>query len=901
MSSSPFEIFRRNLKPLMVLLTLLALFSFVVLPALDSYLRRGGGINSDPIAAEYDGIELTRGRVARTTQNHAAVVRFLSELAQSTMKKGGMPQTPGFQYDEQNGQIQSLGIDANPGEEATINTLRFYSEAKKAGFELDDTAVKNWLARFTDGTMTDAEVIALLMRSTGNQLGQQHLYEQLRMHLLADLYQRGSLVGLTNAQMPIVTPLGQWQNFLKTNQQATVDAYGVLVSEYLDQTDDKPSESEIKEVYEQGKTRINYPNDLSPAPKFRRPDSAKIEYVAADLNQFIEAEKAKLTEEQLRAEYERRLAGGDFRLPEDSETEQPTEKAAATEEETAAKEEKEEAVTEEPTEPADEDSSMNTLESGVRLVAAFEDEETGEEAAKKDVEEVKSEPKKTESKKEAESKETSPQPVEKKPTEKKPAEKKPTEKKPTEKKPTEKKPEADQPAQEESAAEMKEEASKSESKETKEVTEKEASEKEASEKEASKKEAAKKKTEPPQAEKPEPTETQPAMDKPAGKPKKEEPKKEEPKAEEPKTTEPKVEEPQAAKPAAEMKSEDAAAPTDALDLDDEAAPTKPQTFEEVRDQIATELATQPARQALDRAVTEATKRMRRYFSERAVHESNVSVGVQTEADAPEPLDVQAMAKELGLEYGQTDKLVNRVSVADTPPGSSFGLGQNFNRRGPPFNAMMFGAQMQDGSMIPPQALFSPLRTVDLEAGVSYISWKTEDVPSYVPELDEIRDEVIQVIRTREARTLAKAAAEKIAEEAAAEGKTLAEVIPQEKQDNLVAGVGPFSWLEQVGFMQTVVANVPKLDAVGEQFMREVFTSEVGSYAVAPNDPESVYYVVKPTEFQPDMETLKEQFRQPQQRFMAQLLGNDDARNIVRGFYESVDERTGFKLNLAENE
>jgi len=860
MSSSPFEIFRRNLKPLMVLLTLLALFSFVVLPALDSYLRQGGGINSDPVAAEYDGIELTRGRVARTTQNHAAVVRFLSELAQRTMEKGGMPQTPGFQYDEENGQIRSLGIDINPGEEATINTMRFYSEARKAGFELDDTAVKNWLARFTDGTMTDDEVIALLMRSTGNQLGQQHLYEQLRMHLLADLYQRGALVGLTNGQMPVVTPLGQWQNFLKTNQQATVDAYGVLVSEYLDQTNEKPSESEIKEVYEQGKNRINYPNDLSPEPKFQRPDSAKIEYVAADLNQFLEAEKAKLTEEQLRAEYQRRLAGGDFQLPGDSQSENPQSgdsqsKDAKPEptqpEETTEPEAPKSEATSEPQESTEDESSMNAVDSGVRLVAAFQDEESGGEAAKKDekeavedaVEEVKPEPNKSEPKGEPDKKA---EPTKENPSgdEKKAAEKKAAEKKPADEKSTAEETESDQPA-----GEMKEKAPESETSEMKKSSKEET------------------------------------------KPVEEEAKKKEPAAENPASEE----------PAGEMKSDDAPASGDALDLDDETAPAKPPTFEEVRDQIATDLATEPARQALDRAVTEATKRMRRYFSERAVHESNVSVGVQTEADAPEPLDLQAMAKELGLKYGQTEGLVNRVSAADTPPGTSFGLGQNFNRRGPPFAAMMFGAQMQDGSMIPPQALYSPMRTVDLEAGVSYVSWKTEDVPAYVPELDEVRDEVIQVIRMREARTLAKAAAETIAEEAAAEGKTLADVIPQEKKDNLMTGVGPFAWLEQVGFMQTVVANVPKLDAVGEQFMREVFTSEVGSFSVAANDPESVYYVVKPTEFQPEMATLQEQFRQPQQRFMAQLLGNDDARNIVRGFYESVDERTGFKLNLAENE
>ncbi|SMP63109.1 hypothetical protein SAMN06265222_10819 [Neorhodopirellula lusitana] len=840
MSSSPFEIFRRNLKPLMVLLTLLALFSFVVLPALDTYLRRGGGINADPVAASFDGVELTRGHVARTTQNHASVVRFLSELASRTMEKGGMPQTPGFQYDEQNQQIRSLGIDTNPSEEATINTLRFYSEAKKAGFELDDTAVSNWLARYVDGTMNNGEIVALLMKSTGNQLGQQHLYEQLRMHLLADLYQRGALVGLTNGQIPVVTPLGQWENFLKTNQQASVDAYGVLVSEYFDKTNESPSQSEINEVYEEGKNRINYPNDLSPAPRFRRPDSAKIEFVSADLNKFMEIEKAKITEEQLRAEYERRLAGGDFQLPVEPElgeeelaeaskqleaaikaasaqdkAEMEAEAAEAEAETDAGTEAAEETATEPEAEPADEDSSMNLGDaSAVRLVM-FQNEEApatetpSTETVKEAVEEVATEA--TEAVEEAAKEAT--------------AEETPAEA---------------EAAQEEMAAEQTEEE------------------------ETSTEEAA---TEEPAAEEAPADTAAPEM---------------------------------AATESAEADASDEAS-DDSLDLDDEPAPTKPQTFEEVREQIANEMASQPARRALDLAVTEANKRMRRYFSERAVHESNVSVGVQTEEDAPERLDLKAMAEELGLGYGKTDELINRVTATEITPGNSFGLGANFNRRGPPFNAILFGAQMQDGSLIPPQALYSPMRTVDLEAAVTYITWKTEDVESYLPELDEVRDEVIQVIRTREARTLAKAAADELAKAASVEGQTLADVVPESQKDNLITGVGPFSWLDQVGFMETVVTNVPELDAVGEDFMRAVFSSQVGEHAVASNDPQSVFYVVTPTEFQPDAETLHEQFRQPQQRFMAQLLGNGDARNIVRGFYESVDERTGFEMNIADDE
>lgn len=795
MSSSPFEIFRRNLKPMMVCLTLLALFSFVVLPALDTYMRRGGGMNSNPVAATYDGTELTRTHVARTTQNHSAVVRFLSELANLTLKRGGVPQTPGFQFDEQSGQIQAIGIDANPSEEATVHTMRFYHEAQKAGFELDDVQIKDWLTRFSDGTVSDDEIGALLMKSSGRQLGQQHLYEQLRMHLLADLYQRGALVGLSNGQIPIVTPLGQWENFLKLNQQATVTAYGVLASEYFNQTEKNPSQSAIQDTYDTGRERLNFPGSESPLPAFKKPDSARIEYVAADLQQFMDVEIAKLTEQQLRAEYDRRLAGGDFQVTADmvnpNDAEATAEPPAADPSESAVPEaaaepapteeaapESEPALESEPTaepettqpapaEPAPADSSMNRRRDLSVQLVAFQDEEA-----------------------------------------------------PNEQSPAEEAPDAAAPESE---------------------------------------------------------------------------------PESPADPVPPAETATEAEPAAETAPATETEPTTGLDLGDEPAPTKPQTFEQVRDQIANEMASVPARQALDDAVTEANKRMRRYFSELAVHESNVSVGVQTEADAPARLDLKKMATELGLQYGKTDELVNRISVEKIAPGNSFGLGSGLNRRGAPYSAMMFGAPMQDGTVLQPQPVFSPLRSVDLEAGVTYISWKTKDIPTYIPKLEEARDEVVQFIRMGEARELAKAAAEKIAASLKGDGKKLADVIPADKKGNLIEKVGPFSWLEQVGFMQTVPAEVPELDAVGDAFMRAVFTTEVGQYAVAPNDPQSVYYVVTPTEFQPDEERLREQFRQPQQRFMAQLLGSEDARNLIRGYLQSVDTRTGFKLNLTESE
>ncbi|MCC9656963.1 hypothetical protein [Rhodopirellula halodulae] len=803
MSSSPFEIFRRNLKPLMVLLTLLALFAFVVLPALDTYLRRGGGASSDPVAAVYDGVTLTQSRVERTTQQHRAVVGFLSDLGQETIRRGGVPQVPGFQYDQQSGQIQSIGIDANPSLEATINTMRFYNEAKKAGFELDDTSIRNWLSRYTDGLLSDNEIGSMLMQFTSNQMGPIQLYEQLRMHLLADLYQRSSMVGLTNGQMPVVTPLGQWRNFLKTNQSATIDAYGVLVSEYIDKTDESPSQSRINEVYEEGKDLLAYPNDQDPTPKFRRPDSAEIEYVFADLNEFIEREKAKLSEEAIRAEYERRLAGGDFQLP-----------VEETEEATAELEAMENAA-EEAAEPADSDAETQPESEE----AATEEQPASEEEMKEEAtEETASEEKTTEEPAGEES------PAEESTPEEAAAEEATS----------------DGPAEEDSSMRIRRDEAVQLVSALQEDDETEA----------------------------EPAETA-------------------------------AESTAADEEAADNEAAADEAASDEMELGDEPDETKPQPFEEVRDEIATAMVSETARNQLDNTVTEVNALMRDYFSELSVHESNVSVGVATEEDAPTRPDLQAIAEEKGLGYGTTG-MVNRISVADELVGESFGLGQSLQRRGAPYYAMMFGAAMQDGSTIPPQPEFSPQRSVDLDKARTYVSWKTKDVPAYTPELDEVKDEVILAIRTEEARELAREAAQKIAD-SVTEGKSLADVIPEGKEANLFTGLGPFSWLDMVGMMQTTIGNVPELDSVGTEFMQAVFSTEAGNVGVGANAPQTVIYVVQPKEFQPEMDQLREQFSQPQQRFMAQFMGSEETNNIIRGFYETINERTGFEIKLGEEQ
>jgi hypothetical protein len=791
---SPFEIFRRNLKPMMVVLTGLALFAFVVLPALQTYMSQNSGGAGEATAASFSGTNLSYNRVNYFTRNHNSTIRFLNELATETIAKGGVPRTAGFQYDQQNKQVQSLGINQSPSTDSTIRTFMLAAEAREAGFDLDDSSLDVWLEQFTDGRFSDGEIDAMLMQSTQNQMGRPHLYEQLRNHLLADVYLRRGYAGLFTGDgamsMPLMTPAEQWTNFLKLNQKATANAYGFLVSDFLEKTSKTPTESQILATYDEGKDRDF--SDQSPDPAFHRRYTAKFEYLVGSYQTFLDEEVAKLPEEQIRAEYERRLKGGDFQLPEDAKPDM-----------------------------------IDT---------------TAEEAA----------------------------------TEDKPAEDKPAEDKPADQ-PTEEKPANEQPTEEAAPAE---DAPKPEASDQSQQTVDRSIRLVAFQEEAA-------------ASQDEPAADTPAADTPAADtPAADTPAADTPAADTPAADTPAADTP-AAEPAADAPKDEPAA--DAPQTESAADAPKDETpkvekFEDVRETIADELAGPAARARMDQAVTEITSAMRLYGNKLALHESNVSIG-QT-GEPPARPDLQALAEKYGFTL-QSIGPYDQVSISDEPIANSFDVGSQFGQRGPNFVISMYGFD-NGQTQLPPRVMFSPLRTADDPAGKIYVSWKVAETQAYTPSLDEVRDEVIIAVRTKEARELARAAAEKLAAEAA--GKPLADVLAEDQKDDLKSDLGPFSWMDSFGFSGASIGNVPELDSVGEEFMNKVFTTEVGQHAVAMNQPGRVVYVVTPTQFTPSIDELREQFKQPTNRMMAMFIGND-AGPIISGFFDSVDKKVGYTSHV----
>lgn len=785
MNSSPFELFRRNLKPLMVLLTGLALFAFVALPVLDTYMRQSAGATGSDVVATYSGTELTRGRVNYFTQNHNSVVRFLILLGQETISRGGTPQVVGFSFDDQSGQVTQVGINQFPSEMGSIRSLMLASLAQTEGFELDDNALQVWLEQYTNGTMTEKEIIGLLMRETQNRLGRPHLYEQLRTHLLAEVYEKRGVSGLFLGQSPrsgpLLTPEEHWDNFLKLNRSAIVSAYGIKVADYLPETTESPSQIEIEAMYEDGKDRD--PNKFSSEPGFHRQYVAKYEYVAGDLQSYIDAEVAKLSEEEIRADYDRRVKGGDFLIPVDVSLPPIEEPAAETEAEGASSSEGE---------TADASAASSSETSGSAPVSEGEPEQTEGSAAEDAGSETDG-----------------------------------------------------QTGQQEAAPSTDEQSSAANVEAVRLVS---AFQQEASEQQDG--EAA-------QADSPQNPE-------------------------------------QADQPADE-------AVVDNAPSEDSETETV-ESYESVRDQVAEDMVRDAAQKRMADALTRVESQMQDYFRQHTKYETTVKIKGDEGREPPAKPSLEQLAEELGLihevigPYSVSTITETTASgefiepIAGSVSMDSIQMGQSAN-----FVQLAYSPASAE-SQEPALGLFTPISTLSPNPGTmrQYLTWKIEQVAAYTPTLEEVKDEVVMAIRLKEARKLAVQAAEAIVSQGKdKESVELKDLIPEDKRDSLKEGLGPFTWMTSLGMSGASIGTVPEIEAAGADFMKVVFTNEAGTISVATDQPGDVVYLIQADSFQPGEEELHEQFKQPMNRFMSMMLGNN-AGEIVGGYFEKMDEKTKFK-------
>jgi hypothetical protein len=803
---------------------LIAILSFVVAPMLQSFTGRGsvsGRRDANAKAASWSGGSITQDQLDIELGELAVANTFLKKLAFDVREKGGFPKVPEVRPD-----FALVGITPDTRDPSSILERKILAaEANRMGIHFDDQSVKTFLQKFVDGKLSGEQIQKALREVSGgrmslvdfNRLMKEELAKNavLRLANGGQRYEeRANAQGLPTAVLS--PPSKNWQYFTRFKRRASVETYPVFVKDFEESIDGKPTDKELRELFEKGKelTRINQP--ILTEPAFMTPELADFEFIACDIEKIIDEEKTKITEELLRSEYERRAKEKVFDVPLTEE-----EKKALQEK---IEQEKKEQQAKEPA-PANLPPTLDNPDSPAPAPAP---------AA-----------------------EPAPAPA-------------------TEPAPAPAAEPAPAPAADPAPAPAAEPAPPPAANPQSSFTQNQASRLVSFQDPAPV----------PPVEVPAPV--QPAAETPAP----------ETPAAVPQATEvpanpvpanplPATALPAAALPATENPSVAPSAAPQATPPEAPSVPMRTQSFEEVKEALARELAAGPAFRVLEQRVNEMRDLMETYAANRRAWERAVAEK-DTSMKEPEMLNLQQIADKYGFQFGRT-------GLVDVRTASSLPIGRSRVSRGPrmqPFefpNLIRFAPNPNESDSL--GNLYMPLQSTALLT--RYLFWKVAHEASSTPSFETARESVTSVWKMQRAAEKAESKAKAIATKASS--ASLAESLESDTERGLVVRPTPFSWFNPLmADFDIQLSNVENLKPLDNDFMEKVFAAEPGTTLVASDAAKEIYYVVKVLDFSPSEEDLMLSFSAAPNTGGVQNVSNMESSSLIRSWFSTVQKQLGFQ-------
>ncbi len=332
--ASPFSIFRKNSRIMMVVLTGLALFAFVILdqirtnpelfpPLMGMLLGLGifwyfGAQSGKPIPYSIAGlvvglllgvaipryigaaplVQTNAGNLtAKDMQELVRRRQIANQFIESAYSRAVMapPEMPMLQRFWQQGlQPHLFGFGRQSMEEDVVMGYLLSHEADKMGVEVSDAAITEYINQATNKQLTGSDFQKIRNRM---KLSEVEIYDALRGEIRAKIALR------LKAPRYLTTPEEYFELYQRMNVSQKLELTAVPVKQFADKAGE-PTSADLTAFFEQYKA--TYPNQLEPgAPGFRQPPKAQLEYLEADYEtiESIVAEKNPVTDAEIEAKY----------------------------------------------------------------------------------------------------------------------------------------------------------------------------------------------------------------------------------------------------------------------------------------------------------------------------------------------------------------------------------------------------------------------------------------------------------------------------------------------------------------------------------------------------------------------------------------------------------------------
>jgi len=265
---------------------------------------------------------------------------------------------------------------------------------------------------------------------------------------------------------------------------------------------------------------------------------------------------------------------------------------------------------------------------------------------------------------------------------------------------------------------------------------------------------------------------------------------------------------------------------------------------------------------LDAALADARRTMDDYFGAHAAWEGTRKRSKDSEPTLP---DLAEMFEDRGLTLHDTP-LVDRLDLIE------YDIGRAVDRNtGAPF---AFTAFREADRLYAYQARQFPPPRTDTLAGatgdVPYLYWKIEDDNARVPELDEVKDKVIQAWKFARAYEKAMQEAEQFAQQARDGGTTLKGAFGTAKQVIETAGTSYYDRSAYYGSLlmmrenprmppRVVLGRINGVEGAGPSFMKTLFDLELYEVGVIPTDWHETICVARVKAVSPSDKQLRDGF------------------------------------------
>ena len=310
--SSPFQIFRKYQKSLLVVAGVILMFVFVIGDSLFQWLGAAaqgppaaGGSAPTDLAVKWDGGSLSNQELRQMVFRRRVVKGFLEQLFQLGRKlafdAGADPQ-----------QLPQIQLVAGAGraeqniEQASLQTHLFADEARRTGMAISEENIRYYLNQVGWDRVSPDQMRQILKHSqfSGGRVPIDYIFQGLRDELLAHNFFASYQYAIGS-----ILPQQRWEDWLRVNDQIVLEAAAGPVDRFVVDFPDPP-EDELKAFFLKYREREIIPDRIdntelpSPTPGFAIPRKVEIQYIKADYYDLFTQLADQITSEEIKEYYD---------------------------------------------------------------------------------------------------------------------------------------------------------------------------------------------------------------------------------------------------------------------------------------------------------------------------------------------------------------------------------------------------------------------------------------------------------------------------------------------------------------------------------------------------------------------------------------------------------------------